>query len=181
MNYPQKLHLVTTNKLSIQDSRQVKWWFGQTRKSKKECVWAEIKQKTLVLVLGGEKQYAVQLETLTSKKSSHNQEISKDFEKLLLSEEFKEENECQQSNSKGKQKKSPLDISPGRLRIKYKFLRKQWKNHVKMASRKAAIGGPKWFTILNPIFPHTMEDVDAASSPSESVLHCALIFRRRSW
>ena len=111
----------------------------------------------------------MQLETLTSKKSSNNQEISKDFEKLLLSEEFKEENECQQSKSKGKQKKSPLDISPGRLRIKYEFLRKQWKNHVKMASRKAAIEEPEWFTILNPIFPHTMGDMDAASSPSDDL------------
>ena len=44
---------------------------------------------------GGEKQYAVRLETLALKKSSNNQvfeEISKDFEKLVLSDEFKEEN-----------------------------------------------------------------------------------------
>ena len=42
------------------------------------------------------KQFVVRLETLALKKSSNNQvfeEISKDFEKLLLSDEFKEENE----------------------------------------------------------------------------------------
>ena len=45
---------------------------------------------------GGKNQYTVRLETLALKKSSNNQvfeEISKDFEKLLLSDEFKEENE----------------------------------------------------------------------------------------
>ena len=42
------------------------------------------------------KQFVVRLETLALKKCSKNQvfeEISKDFEKLLLSDEFKEENE----------------------------------------------------------------------------------------
>ena len=51
----------------------------------------------LALVLAEEKkQYAVRLETLALKKSSNNQvfeEISKDFQTLLLSTEFKEENE----------------------------------------------------------------------------------------
>ena len=42
------------------------------------------------------KQFVVRLETLALKKSSKNQvfeEISNDFEKLLLSDELKEENE----------------------------------------------------------------------------------------
>ena len=130
--------------------------------------------KYLALVLAEEKnQYAVRLETLALKKSSNNQvfkEISKDFEKFLLSHEFKEENECEKSKSKGKQKNSPLDISPARLRIKYKFLRKQWRkftDRVKIGSGKAPIEEPEWFTILNPIFSDTMGDMDAASSPSD--------------
>ena len=52
--------------------------------------------KYLALVLAEEKkQYAVRLATLALKKSLNNQvfeEISKDFEKLLLSDKFKEEN-----------------------------------------------------------------------------------------
>ena len=105
----------------------------------------------------------MRLETLALKKSSKNQvfeEISKDFEKLLLSHEFKEENEREKSKSKGKQKNSPLDISPARLRIKYKFLRKQWRklsftDRVKIGSGKAPIEEPEWFTILNPISSDT--------------------------
>ena len=53
--------------------------------------------KYLALVLAEEKKkIVVRLETLSLKKSSNNQvfeKISKDFEKLLLSDEFKEENE----------------------------------------------------------------------------------------
>ena len=56
---------------------------------------AEIKYLALVLA-EEKKQFVMRLETLALKKSSKNQvfeEISKDFEKLLLSHEFKEENE----------------------------------------------------------------------------------------
>ena len=78
----------------------------QPRKSKKERVWTNAEMKYLALVLAEKKkQYALRLETLALKKSSNNQvfeEISKDFEKLLLSDEFKEENECEKSKSKGK-------------------------------------------------------------------------------
>ena len=77
---------------------------------------------------------------------------------------------AEKSKSKAKQKNSPLEISPARLPIKYKFLRKQWRkftDRVKMGSRKAPIEEPEWFTILNPIFSHTMGDMDAASSPSD--------------
>ena len=69
----------------------------QPRKSKKERVWTNAEMKYLALELAEKKkQFVVRLETLALKKSSNNQvfeEISKDFEKLLLSDEFKEENE----------------------------------------------------------------------------------------
>ena len=59
--------------------------------------------KYLTLVLAEEKkQYAVRLETLALKKSSNNQvveEISKDFEKLLLFNEFIEENEREKNKT----------------------------------------------------------------------------------
>ena len=121
----------------------------------------------------------MRLETLALTKSSNNQvfaEISKDFEKWLLSDEFKEENEREKSKSKGKHKNSPLDISPARIRIKYKFLREQWRkftDRVKMGSGKAPIEEPEWFTILNPISSDTMGDMDRASSPSDVLSHTA--------
>ena len=62
----------------------------QPRKSKKERVWTNAEMKYLALELAEEKkQFVVRLETLALKKSSNNQV----FEKLLLSDEFKEENE----------------------------------------------------------------------------------------
>ena len=85
------------------------------RKSKKERVWTETELKNLALVVADEKkQYAVRLGALALKKSSNSQvfeEISNDYEKLILSEEFKEENECEKSESKGQQKDSALDMS----------------------------------------------------------------------
>ena len=69
----------------------------QPRRSTKERVWTIAEMKYLAPVLAEEKkQFVVRLETLALKKSSNNQvfeEISKDFEKLLLCNEFKEENE----------------------------------------------------------------------------------------
>ena len=93
-----------------------------------------------------------------------------------MSDEFKEENEREKSKSKGKHKNSPLDISPARIRIKYKFLREQWRkftDRVKMGSGKAPIEEPEWFTILNPISSDTMGDMDRASSPSDVLSHTA--------
>ena len=73
----------------------------QPRKSKRVRVWTNAEMKYLALVLAEvKKQYAVRLETFTLKKSLNNQvfeEISKDFEKLLLSDEFNEENEREKS------------------------------------------------------------------------------------
>ena len=84
-------------------------------------VWTNTEMNDLVLVLvRRKKQYTVRLEPLASKESSNNQvfeEISKDFENLLSSDEFKEDNERENSKPKGKQKNNPLDISPARLRI----------------------------------------------------------------
>ena len=102
-NYPRKLHLVTRSQwlfsINYQFKRADKSNDGshQPRKSKKARVWTNAEMKYLALELAEEKkQFVVRLETLALKKSSNNQvfeEISKDFEKLLLSDEFKEENE----------------------------------------------------------------------------------------
>ena len=106
----------------------------------------------MALVLADEKtQYAVKLETLALKKSANNEvfeEIARDLERYLSSEEVKEENrenEREKSKSKGKRKDSPLDITPARLCVKYKFLRTQWRkltDRVKKGSGKAPIEEP---------------------------------------
>ena len=153
---------------------------GKSTRRKKECVWTETELKYLALVLADEKtQYAVILETLALKKSANNEvfkEIARVLERYLSSEEFNQENEREKSKSKGKRKDSPFDITPARLRVKYKFLRTQWQkltDHVKKGSGKAPIEEPKWFTILNPIFSDTMGDMDVASSPSDVLSHCS--------
>jgi len=153
---------------------------GKTTRPKKERAWTETELKYLALVLADEKtQYAVKLETLALKKSANNEvfeEIARDLERYLSSEEVKEENEREKSKSKGKRKDSALDITPARLRVKYKFLRTQWRkltDRVKKGSGKAPIEEPQWFTILNPIFSDTMGDMNVASSPSDVLSHCS--------
>ena len=139
---------------------------------KKERAWTETELKYLALVLADEKnQFAVRLDTLALKKSANNEvfeDISKVFQSCLLSNEFIEEND--REKRKGKRRDSPLQITPARLRIKYKWLRSQWRmltDRVKKGSGKAPIKEPEWFTILNPIFSDTMGDMDVATSPGD--------------
>ena len=143
-------------------------------KPKKERVWTETELKFLALVLADEKtEFAVRLETLALKKFAKNEvfeEISKKFNELMLSNEFKEENEREKSKSTSKRKYTPLDTSPAKLRIKYKFLRTQWRkftDRVKKGSGKSPKTEPEWFTILNSIFSDTMGSMDTASSPND--------------
>ena len=159
-------HFAESSKLNMADN--------SVRKPKKERVWTETELKFLALVLADEKtEFAIPLETLALKKSANNEvfeEISKKFDELMLLNEFKEENEREKSKSTSKQKYTPLDTSPAKLRIKYKFLRTQWRkctDHMKKGSGKSPKKEPEWFTILNPIFSNTMGNMDTASSPSE--------------
>ena len=85
-------HFAENSKLNMDDS---------VRKPKKERVWTETELKFVALVLADEEtEFAVRLETLALKKSANNevfQEISKKFNELMLSNEFKEENEREKS------------------------------------------------------------------------------------
>ncbi|XP_046863208.1 uncharacterized protein LOC124456951 [Xenia sp. Carnegie-2017] len=131
---------------------------NKKNRAKKERVWTETELKYFAIVLADEKkQYAVQLETLALKKSANlcvYEEIAKDLETYLKSDDFKEE-------------------SKPRLRVKYKFLRSQWRkftDRVKKGSGKAPIVEPEWFTIINPIFSDTMGDADVASCSGDVLL-----------
>ena len=78
------------------------------------------------------------------------------METYLQSNEFIEENEREKAKSKRKGKDTALEITPCRLRIKYKFIRNQWRkftDRVKKSTGKAPIVEPDWFTILSPVFP----------------------------
>ena len=55
------------------------------------------------------------------------EDIAKDLETYLQSNEFIEENEREKAKSKRKGKDTALEITPCRLRIKYKFIRNQWR------------------------------------------------------
>ena len=62
---------------------------------------------------------------------------------------------------------------PARLRVKYQFIRNQWRkftDRVKKGSGKAPIVEPEWFTILNAVFSDTMGEIDASSCSDDVFL-----------
>ena len=104
--------------------------------------------KYFAVVLADKKnQFAVLLDTLALKKSANNkvfEDILKVFQSCLLSNEFIKENK--REKCKGKQRDSPFQTMPARLRIKYKWLRSQWRmftDQVKKGRGKAPIKEPK--------------------------------------
>ena len=152
---------------------------SKEEKRKKERVWTETELKCFATVLADEKkEYAVKLERLALKKSANIavfEDIAKDFERLLSSDEFRKEiqQEKESFKGKGKRKYASLEITAARLRVKYKFIRNQWRkftDRVKKGSGKAPIDEPGWFTILNPIFSDTMGEMKVSSSSGDVFL-----------
>lgn len=150
-------------------------------KVKKERVWTQTELKCFAAILADDdKKYAFRLETLALKKSANQkvfEDIAKDFENCIKSAEFKEENELERRKSKRKLKDTAIEITPDRLRIKYKFLRNQWRmftDRVKKGSGKAPIDEPEWFTILNPIFSDSMGTIDVSSCSNDIFSSCDL-------
>ena len=148
-------------------------------KAKKERVWSETELKYFAIVLADDKKRyasAVRLETLALKKSANNEvfeDIAKDFKTCLQCKEFIEENKREKAKSKRKSKDTALEITPARLRVKYKFIRNQWRkftDRVKKGSGKAPIVEPDWFTILNPVFSDTMGEMDVSSCSDDIFL-----------
>ena len=83
-------HFAENSKLNMADD--------SVRKPKKERVWTETELKFLALVLADEEtEFAVRLETLAANNEVF-EEISKKFNELILSNEFKEENEREKSH-----------------------------------------------------------------------------------
>jgi hypothetical protein len=75
---------------------------------------------------------------------------------------------------KGKRVLPPLNITVAKLRVKYKWLRSEWRKYtdrVRKGSGKKTINEPKWFSILNPIFADMLGDISDVASSSSSVFH----------
>ena len=85
--------------------------------------WTETELKYFSLILVDEKyEYARQLDTLALKKSANMrvfEEIKQRFEDYM-SEEFIRDNNCEKRGLKSKNKDIPLNISPEKLRVKFK-------------------------------------------------------------
>lgn len=158
---------------------RVKMAEKQRSQSQRGRAWTETELAYFAIVLADEKnEFAVRLDTLALKKTANNNlftEISEAFQECLLSEEFKLENEQEISRRyKGKRVLPPLQITPAKLRVKYKWLRSEWRKYtdrVKKGSGKEPINEPKWFNILNPIFADTLGDINDVASSSSDVLN----------
>ena len=100
------------------------------------------------------------------------EEISERFKQCLLTKEFTEDQQREVSRNiklKQKYKYSPLQVTPNKLRVKYKWLRSEWRRYtdrVMKGSGKEPIEEPEWYKILIPIFSDTLGKVDVATSSS---------------
>ena len=84
----------------------------------------------------------------------------------MSEEDFIEENRRERRSSKSKKELSPLNIEAERLRIKFKWMKDQWRKYidrVKKGSGKSPIQEPEWYTIINPVFSDTSGNLEIAS------------------
>ena len=142
--------------------------------SKKNRNWTETELKYFCLVLADkELEYAHQLDSLALKKSANRkifEDLKAKLEEHFQSEEFKVENEQEKRKLKSKYKDVALDISPEKLRTKFKWIKEQWKkftDRVKTASGKAPINEPEWYHIINPILSDTQGSLVPCTKSSD--------------
>ena len=98
------------------------------------------------------------------------EDIKEAFEECLSSQEFKEENEREHRGSKSKKDLPPLRVDVERLRVKFKWMKDQWRKYtdrIKKGSGKSPIQEPEWFKIINPIFSDTHGNLEIASKASD--------------
>ena len=80
------------------------------------------------------------------------EDISTELEKIMSGEDFIEESRRERRSSKSK-KELPLNIGADRLRIKYKWMKDQWRKYtdrIKKGSGKSPIQEPEWYTGADP-------------------------------
>ena len=139
---------------------------------KKSRNWTETELKYFCIALA-DKDYALQLDSLALKKSANRriyEEVKTKLEEHFQSEDFKIENEQEKRKLKSKHKDVALDISPYKLRTKFKWIKEQWKRfteRVKTASGKAPINEPEWYHIINPILSDTQGNLFPCTKSSD--------------
>ena len=97
--------------------------------------------------------YSLKLKKTANKKVF--EDISTELEKIMTGEDFMEENRRERRLSKSHKELLPLNIEVERLRIKFKWMKDQWRKYtdrVKKGSGKSPIQEPEWYTIINPVF-----------------------------
>ena len=136
--------------------------------------WAQTELKYFALVLADEKHdFGYKLDTLALKKTANKsvfEDIKKVFEESMSSQEFKEENEREHRGSKSKKDLPPLRVDVERLRVKFKWMKDQWRKYtdrIKKGSGKSPIEEPEWYKIINPILSDTHGNLEVASKASD--------------
>lgn len=143
---------------------------ADSRAKERSRPWTETELKYFALVLADEtNEFAHKLDTLALKKTANKsvfEDIKKAFEELMSSEEFKEENDREHRESKSKKVLTHLRIDVEKLRVKFKWMKDQWRRHtdrIKKGSGKSPIEEPEWYKIINPIFSDTHGNLEIAS------------------
>ena len=149
----------------------------------KQRRWSEEELKVFAIVLASDDDnFCHSLETRALKKSSNNEifeRIKVKFDENLEKEHIQEKIMLELGK---KFKRCPkIDTSVARLRVKYKWLKDQWRKYqdrAKHGTGKAPKKEPDWLIILNPIFSETHatlelatkgSDVDSESSSEKSI------------
>ena len=142
---------------------------------KKGRNWTETELKYFCILANEETDYAHQLDSLALKKSANKkifEDVKEKLEEYFQSEDFKGEFELETSKSKSKYKDEPLNLSPEKLRAKFKWIKDQWKrltDRVKTASGKAPVNEPEWYHIINPILSDTQGELSPCTKASDIV------------
>ena len=136
--------------------------------------WTQTELKYFALVLADEKHdFGYKLDTLALKKIANKtvfEDIKKVLEESMSSQEFKEKNEREHRGSKSKKDLPPLRVDVERLRVKFKWMKDQWRNYtdrIKKGSGKSPIEGPEWYKIINPILSDTHGNLEVVSKASD--------------
>ncbi|CAH3171321.1 unnamed protein product [Porites lobata] len=138
------------------------------KKSEKESrgrKWSEDELKEFASVLVDDRtEFALTLETLALKTSA-NVHI---FEAMKKELDARLQAKTTTSSKKGKAK--DIDTSVVKLRVKYKWLKEQWRKYTdraKSGSGKSAIDEPEWFNIMNPILSETHTELKVATKAAD--------------
>ena len=90
------------------------------------------------------------------------EDIKQRFEDYMSGEEFIRDNNCEKRGLKSRNKDIPLNISPEKLRVQFKWFKGQWRkltDRVKTGSGKGPVRELEWYNIINPVFSEILKFV----------------------